>query len=592
VEETGMDSVENLIELIEAASGLRELDLVIRDVNIVNVYSGAIQPGALGIYQGRIVTPYASDQIKARHVFDGQGRFAIPGLIDTHVHVDSTLLTPSALAELIVPHGTTAVFADPMEIANVAGIEGLKTFVRSGHDLPYHFYLEVPSRVPSAPGLETTGGTLGPVETQELLEWEVTISLGEIDPSKIIGLKAEYLKKVLQAQAIGKIVNGHTAGLSREHLSSYACARIADDHECISYDEAMERLSLGMSILVREGSTERNLEALVGGLIREGAVTDHWMMCTDDKHPDDIASEGHIDHMVRKSISMGLDPIKAIQMATINAASHFRSEHILGSLTPGRWADVILTRDLHDLQAEFVFYKGELVAENGRLTKDFETPAFPGWIRQTVKITRGRQEADFRLECGYPKVKAWVIRIFPDQIVNKGKMEIFKAVNGNLQADPEKDMLKLAVVERYGKNGNIGITFVNGFGLKRGALASSVSHDHHNIVIVGADEVSMATCVRAIENMQGGLVVCDGDVTLVELALPIGGLLSDQRAEVVIPALKKMNEAARSLGCSLPAPFMTLSFISLPTVPELGLTDMGLVDVDEHKIIPPFIPYS
>jgi adenine deaminase len=586
-----MDTVENVIELIEAASGLRELDLIIRNIRVVNVYTGDIRPGALGIYKGMIASPYMSDQAKTKYIFDGKGSFALPGLIDTHVHVDSTLLTPSALAELIVPHGTTAVFADPMEIANAAGIEGVKAFVQSGHDLPYHFFIEVPSRVPSAPGLETTGGTLGPAETRELLAREETISLGEIDPSKIIGLKAEYLEKVLQAQAVGKIVNGHTAGLSQDKLAAYACARIADDHECVTYEEARERLALGMAILVREGSTERNLEALVGGLIREGADTQHWMMCTDDKHPDDIAREGHIDHMVRKSVSMGLDPIKAIQMATINAAVHFRKEHILGSLTPGKWADVILTRDLQDLQAEFVFYKGVLVAENGRLTRDIKIPAFPGWIRQTVKITRGCQASDFRLEAGFPRVKAWVIRIFPDQIINEGNMEILNVVNGNIQTDPEKDILKLAVVERYGKNGNIGITFVNGFGLNHGALASSVSHDHHNIVIVGADKVSMATCVRAIENRQGGLVVCDGDETLAELALPIGGLLSDQRAEVVIPALKKMNEAARSLGCSLPAPFMTLSFISLPTVPKFGLTDMGLIDVDKHKIIPPFIPY-
>ncbi len=586
-----MDAVQELIELIEAASGLRELDLIIRNARIVNVYTGDIQPGALGIYKGLIVSPYMSDQAKTKDIFDAKGAFALPGLIDTHVHVDSTLLTPSALAELIVPHGTTAVFADPMEIANAAGIAGVKAFVRSGDDLPYHFYIEVPSRVPSAPGLETTGGALGPSETHELLGWEATISLGEIDPSKIIGLKAEYLEKVINAQAVGKIVNGHTAGLAWDNLAAYACARIADDHECITYEEARQRLALGMAILVREGSTERNLEALVGGLIRDGADTRHWMMCTDDKHPDEIAREGHIDHMVRKAISMGLDPIKVIQMATINAATHFRKEHILGSLTPGRWADVILTRDLHDLQAGFVFYKGALVAENGRPTRDFITPTFPGWIQQTVRITRGRQAADFRIETGFPKVKAWVIRIFPDQIVNEGKMEILQVVNGNVQTAPERDILKLAVVERYGKNGNIGMTFVTGFGLKHGALASSVSHDHHNIVIVGADEVSMATCVRAIENTQGGLVVCDVDETLAELALPIGGLLSDQRASVVIPALEKMNQAARSLGCCLPAPFMTLSFISLPTVPELGLTDMGLVDVGKHEIIPPFIPY-
>jgi len=586
-----MDNVDSIVELIEAASGIREFDLIIRDVQIVNVFNGEIKTSSLGIYKGLIASPYVSDRAKARCIFDGKNLFALPGFIDTHMHIDSTLLTPAALAELIVPHGTTAVFADPMEIANVAGLNGVKAFIQSAPDLPYHFLIEVPSRVPSAPGLETTGGELGLAETREMLDWDSTISLGEIDPSKIIDRKIEYLEKVLQAQAVGKIVNGHTAGLSRDKLVAYSCARIADDHECINYEEAKARLALGMNILVREGSTERNLEPLVRGLIGENAATHHWMMCTDDKHPDDIAREGHIDHMVRKSVSMGLDPIKAIQMATINAAVHFRKEHILGSLTPGKWADVILTRDLQDLQAEFVFYKGVLVAENGRLTRDIKIPAFPRWIRQTVKITRGRQASDFRLEAGFPMVKAWVIRIFPDQIINEGNMEILNVFNGNIQTDPEKDILKLAVVERYGKNGNIGITFVNGFGLKHGALASSVSHDHHNIVIVGADEASMATCVRAIENMQGGLVVCDRDETLAELALPIGGLLSDQRADVVISALKKMNEAARSLGCSLPAPFMTLSFISLPTVPKFGLTDMGLVDVDKHKIIPPFIPY-
>jgi len=398
------------------------------------------------------------------------------------------------------------------------------------------------------------------------------------------------LEKVLHAQAVGKIVNGHAAGLSREKLVAYACARIADDHECISYEEAKERLSLGMSVLVREGSTERNLEKLVGGLVRENGAIHHWMMCTDDKHPDDIAHEGHIDHMVRKAISIGLNPIKAIQMATINAAIHFRIEHILGSLSPGRWADIILTRDLHNLYAEFVFFKGELIAEKGRLMADIKSNRFPDWLRNTVKITRGRSAMDFRLEADSHRVNARVIHIFPDQIVNEEKTALLEVVDRNVKTAPERDILKLAVVERYGKNGNIGITFVSGFSLKEGALASTVSHDHHNIVIVGADDSSMACCVRAIERMQGGLVVCNGNEVLAELPLPIGGLLSEQSADVVICSLEKMNEAARCLGCNLPAPFMTLSFISLPTVPELGLTDMGLIHVKDHKIIPPFLP--
>jgi adenine deaminase len=587
---TDVEQLEKVVGVIEAASGIREFDLVIRDVQVVNDFTGEIIPGSLGIYQGLIASPYASEHAKARQVFEGKGRYALPGFIDTHVHVDSTLLTPTALAGLITPHGTTAVFADPMEIANVAGMEGVKAFVQSSPDLPYHFYIEVPSRVPTAPGLETTGGKLGLAETVEMLGWKQTISLGEIDPSKILERKTEYLEKVLQAQAVGKIVNGHTAGLDLEKLVAYCGARIGDDHECISYEEAKARLSLGMAVLVREGSTERNLEALVAGLVRENAHSSRWMMCTDDKHPDDIAREGHIDHMVRKAISMGLDPVKAIQMATINAASHFRIDHLLGSLTPGRKADIILTSDLHNLQVEFVFFKGELVAENGGLRQEIKPRAFPQWLQRTVKITRGRFGSDFRLQASSARVNARIIQVLPDQIVNTSIIAVLEVSEGSVRAAPEQDILKLAVVERYGKNGNIGIAFVNGFGLKHGAMASTVSHDHHNIVIAGADDASMACCVRAIERMNGGLVVCDGDQVLAKLALPIAGLLSDQSAQEVIASLNKMNEAAWRLGCKLPAPFMSLSFISLPTVPELGLTDIGLIEVSENKIIPPFSP--
>jgi adenine deaminase len=587
-----MDELQELTERIEIALGKREADLIIRNVQVVNVFTGEIKQGAIGIYQGKVVSASAGETTRAKKTFEGQGLFAIPGFIDTHVHIDSTLLTPAALASLITPRGTTAVFADPMEIANVAGLQGVKALLEAATNLPYHLYVEVPSRVPSAPGLETTGGELGLAETLEMLGWEHCISLGEIDPGKILEQRPEYLEKVRHAQALGKIVNGHAAGLAGDALVAYSNAGIADDHECIGYEEARERLALGMSILVREGSTERNLKALVSGLVREKADTQRWMMCTDDKHPDDIAGEGHIDHMVRKAIACGLEPIRAIQMATINAATHFKVEHELGSLSPGRWADIILTGSLHDLQPESVFFKGELVAEKGRLLTDLAPDAFPDWLKDSVKITRGRSATDYRLEADADRVDARVIHVFGDQIVNEARMESLEVDDEAVQPAPGRDICKLAVVERYGKNGNIGITFVSGFGLRRGAMASSVSHDHHNIVVVGADDASMACCVRAIERMHGGLVACDGYEVLAELPLPIGGLLSDQGAEAVIGSLKVMNEAARRLGCTLPAPFMTLSFVSLPTVPELGLTDKGLVDVASHTLIPPFTPFG
>jgi adenine deaminase len=587
-----MHDVDRVINLIEAASGVREFDLIIRNVKIVNVFSREIRTSSLGIYQGVIASLNVINNAKTKLTFNGENMYALPGFIDTHVHIDSTLLTPTALSELITPCGTTAVFADPMEIANVAGLNGVKAFIQSAADLPYHFFVEAPSRVPTAPGLETTGGELGLLEIIEMLAWEATISLGEIDPSKILGMKREYLAKVLHAQKAGKIVNGHTAGLKGDQLASYACACIADDHECITYEEAKERLRLGMSILVREGSTERNLRALVSGLIRENSDTRHWMMCTDDKHPDDIASEGHIDFMVREAISLGLEPVNAIQMATINAAEHFRKDDVLGSLSPGRWADIILARDMHDLRPEYVFFKGQLVAEKGRLIKKVKPASFPDQLKNTVIITKGRMSDDFRLPASADSVNAWIIQILPDQITNERSFAGLRVSNGNVWVELEQDILKLAVVERYGKNGNIGITFVKGFGLKRGAIASSVSHDHHNIVIVGTDDDSMACCVRTIEKMNGGLVACCEDDVLAELPLPIGGLMSEQSAHMVISALERMNEAALSLGCTLPAPFMTLSFISLPTVPELGLTDKGLVDVRAHEIISPFVNFQ
>ncbi|GIV81975.1 MAG: hypothetical protein KatS3mg051_1329 [Anaerolineae bacterium] len=289
---------------------------------------------------GRIVSLDA-DGFEARQVFDADGQYALPGFIDTHIHVDSTLLVPENLAQLIVPRGTTALFADPMEIANVAGLAGMEVLLASMARLPYHILIEVSSRVPTAPGLETAGGELDLQAVQQVLAWEECISLGELDPSKVLGLRDEYLAKVEAAHARNKIANGHAAGLSGHALAGYACGGLTDDHEAVDYAEALARLRLGLAVLVRDGSTERNLEPILTGVLREGLDTRHLMFCTDDKHPDDIRDEGHIDYLVNRAIALGVPPVQAIQMATLNAAVHFRVDHLLGSLSPGRWADVI-----------------------------------------------------------------------------------------------------------------------------------------------------------------------------------------------------------------------------------------------------------
>ena len=573
--------------LIAAAMGQEPLDLRIDNVQVVNVYTGTIEVGSLGIKAGRIVTADAT-ALDANERFDGKGRYAMPGFIDTHVHIDSTLVTPENLSELIVPRGTTAMLADPMEVANVAGLEGFKAFVSSMGKLPYHLLIEVSSRVPTAPGLETTGGELGLDEVKEILSWPECISLGELDPSKVLGLRDEYLAKVEAAHALGKICNGHAAGLTGSNLVAYACGGMADDHECVTYKDAVARLRQGLVVSIREGSTERNLEPIISGVVRDKLDTRHMMFCTDDKHPDDLLEEGHIDYMVNRAIELGLSPIDAIQMASINAAKHFRIDHLIGSLTPSRWADIILADSLEHIVPDDVFVKGQHVVQQGKLIVDPPPSEYPEWIYDTVKVTRGKNAEDFRLFASGSATNVTVIDLYPDQIINEVEQATLQVVDGNVVADPNQDVLKLAVVERYGKNGNIGISFVRGFGLKRGALASTVAHDHHNIIVAGTNDADMALCVRTIEEMRGGFVIAAEGQVLGQLPLPIAGLLSDQPVLNIIRELGKLTEISHSLGGTLPAPFMTISFISLPTVPELGLTDKGLVNVREHQLISPF----
>ena len=575
--------------LIRTARGELPLDVLIGNVQVVNVYTGKVELGAIGISGGRIVTPYASGY-QAKEIIDGGGRFAMPGFFDTHVHIDSTLVTPENLSFLIVPHGTTTMLVDPMEVSNVAGLKGFKALQNSRERLPYHIFWEVSSRVPTAPGLETTGGELGLEEVREILRWPETVSLGELDPSKVLGLSDEHLLKVEAAQDLRKICNGHAVGRVGRELAAYACGGLSDDHECVDYAEALTRLQLGMDVLIREGSTERNLELILKGMVEDGFYTSpHLMFCTDDKHPDEILEEGHIDFMVNRAIELGVPPVTAIQMATINAAKHFRIEHLVGSLTPGRWADIILADDLGHIVPSDVYVKGQHVAQNGHLLVTPPSSDYPAWICQTVKVSRGKQAADFALAAEGEKAIVWVIDLYPDQIINKRIQAELPVANGTVMPDVSRDILKLAVVERHGKNGNIGVTFVRGFGLQNGALASSVAHDHHNIIVAGTNDADMVACVQAIEEMQGGLAIASSGEVLGELPLPIAGLMSDAPVETVIETLGEINGIYKKLGGTLPAPFMTISFIGLPTVPDLGLTDKGLVDVLAHKLIDSFV---
>ena len=447
--------------------------------------------------------------------------------------------------------------------------------------------IEVSSRVPTAPGLETTGAVLGAEEVAQIMDWEESVSLGELDPSKILFVKDEYIHKIADTLSRRKLVNGHAIGRLGQELNVYASSGISDDHECVNVNEMIERLKVGMKVFIREGSSERNVDELIKGVLEKKLDTSNLMFCTDDKHAREIQVEGHINYNVSRAIELGLDPMKSVQMATVNTAKHFRMEDEIGSITPGRLADIILVEDWHDMKPDIVIFEGNVVAQNGELVKECKVEDYPDWLKHTVILKNPVTPESFEVPSKKMEgtTKIHVIEMIPRQIINNHIIKDVSVKNGMIQVDLEQDILKLAVVERYGKNGNIGIGFVQGFELKKGALAYSMSHDHHNIVVVGTNDEDMALAVNEVVRLNGGLsVACDGKI-LNSMELPIGGLMSEKPAEEVMAQLDILNEDAKKLGCNMDAPFMSLSFISLPTVPELGLTDKGLVDVLAHQLI-------
>ncbi|WP_407307752.1 adenine deaminase [Desulfosporosinus sp. SB140] len=578
---------EEIKTVLEAGLSLIDCDLKLENVNLVNVYSSQVYPTNIYIKGRRIVSIDPKATLSAGETLDCGGMYAVPGLIDGHMHFETTLLSPEALADVLVPHGTTTIMADLMEIANVAGIDGVKVLLNSIAGLPYRTFIQVSSRVPTAPGLETTGGILGLAEVEEILNWPESISLGELDPSKVLFIKEEYLKKIASALQRRKIVNGHAIGRVGQELNVYASAGMSDDHECVSYEQLLERVQLGMTVMLREGSTERNVEELIAGVLKHGLSNEHLIFCTDDKHVIDIRDEGHINFNVNKAISLGMPPMQAIQMATLNSARHFRLEDEIGSISPGRMADILLVKDLANIKPVKVIYEGKVVAEKGHLVAESRRGNYPKWIKETVKLKVPISAPSFAVPAKGqgPTTRVNVIRIYDDQIINEWDQEELAVANGKIVSNLEKDVLKLAIVERYGKTGGVGIGFVKGFQLKKGALATSMSHDHHNIVCVGIHDEDLALAAKAIYELQGGMVVVNEGQVLAKMELPIGGLMSEKPAGVVLKELEEINAAAQQLGCRLPSPFMSLCFISLPTVPKLGLTDLGLIDVLNHKLI-------
>ncbi len=548
--------------LISVAKGKLPADLLLANAKIVNVFTGEIEDGNIAICGDRIA---GIGDYRAKEVVDVGGRHIAPGLINGHIHPESSMLDIGQYARAVVPHGTTSLVTDLHEIANVSGVAGIKYILERARRLPFNLFLMAPPCVP-ATDMETSGATLGPEEIRQILKWKECLGLGEVMnfPGVISGDEA-VLKKIEYAR--GKVIDGHAPGLSGRALSAYIAAGIYSDHECVSLIEAKEKLRQGMFIMLREGSSEKNLEALLP------LVTDQtWPRCmfvVDDRTAADLLKSGDIDAVVRQAIRLGLDPVRAIQLATINTAGYFRREG-LGGIAPGYFADLIVLGDLPKLEIDMVFYQGKLVAEGGK-------PLFPTPPTTDQGLTDSVNVKPFdidRLKLK-PSGKAEpIIEVVPGQIITKKRMEKPASI-----PDLAKDIMKLVVVERHKATGNIGVGLVKGFGLKRGALASSVAHDSHNIIAVGTSDEDIFAAIKEIERLHGGLVAVGGGKILASLALPVAGLLSDEPLENVVKKLEGLERVAAELGAKLASPFATLSFLALPVIPEIRLTDRGVVEL-------------
>jgi len=560
--------------LISVARGEVPADLILANAKIVNTLSGEIEEGNVAICGERIAG--VGDYKFGKEVIDLAGKYLSTGLIDGHIHPESSMLHIARYAEVVVPRGVSAIVTDLHEIANVKGLEGARYMIDCAQHLPLDLYFMVPSCVP-ATSLETSGAQLTAEDIASALSWENTIGLGEVmNFPGVLAADAEILAKIAASQ--GKIVDGHAPGLDRKNLNAYIACGILSDHESTSLDEAKEKLQRGMYVMIREGSSEKNLETLLP------LVTDktykRCLFVVDDRSCADLLRDGDIDAVVRKAIKLGLDPVRAIQLATINSADYFRLPG-LGAIAPGYLANLVVTSNLAAFEAEMVLYRGRLVARDGK-------PLFSPLLREDKAMTHTINIKPFDIEAlniPAPKGASHIIELVPNQIITKKVEEKAKVAGGFVVPDTERDILKLVVVERHRATGNIGLGLVKGFGLNRGALASSIAHDSHNIIAVGSDDNDIYIAIKEVERLGGGLVIVAEGKILSALPLPIAGLLSDEPLETVVNRLEGLEKTATEMGAKLDSPFATLSFLALPVIPELRLTDKGLVDVVEFKLL-------
>ncbi len=559
--------------LLAVARGDAPADLLLQNGRVANVFTGEVEEVDVALYGDRIAG--LGEGYEAASTVDLEGRFVLPGFLDAHVHVESSLATPVEFARAVVPRGTTTVVSDPHEIANVHGMEGIRFMLEASQGLPLTVFVMASSCVP-ATHMGTAGAALEAEELQELLSHPRVLGLAEVMnfPGVILGDPGIMAK--LDAFR-GRVMDGHAPGVVGKALNAYVAGGPSSDHECTTREEALEKLRRGLFLYFRDATNARNLKDLIPALTPENRR--RVALCTDDRQPPDLLDEGGIDAMLRILIREGMPPVEALRMATLNPAEHFRLDD-RGAVAPGRRADLLVVRDLEALTVDEVYSGGVLVARGGEPLA-WQLPPPPSPPPPSMKVDWGRVSLEIPAREG----RVRVMEAIPDQLVT-GAREVTPTVRGGrVVADPGRDLLKMAVLERHTGSGRVGLGLVTGVGLKAGALAGTVAHDHHNLVAIGADDESILAAARAVAGMGGGLAVARGAHVMATLPLPIGGLMSGEPIESIREGLEVVVAAARELGSPLHDPFMAMSFLALEVIPSLKITDRGLVDVDRFQLV-------
>jgi adenine deaminase len=575
-------------ELTAVCLGRSPAELVIRNGRLVDVHTREVLDGTgVAVAHGRVVMFGNCDHTigPETETIDAEGAYLVPGLVDTHLHVESVMVTVTRFAEAVIPCGTTTVFIDNHEMANVFGLEGMRWFLDEGRDLPLKVFLAVPSCVPALPGFEDAGAALGPGEIREALGWDGAAGLGEMMnmPAVLAGDESMHAE-IAATLALGKPVTGHwsLAGWNDHRLHAYVAAGVDSCHETTTREDALAKLRAGMWVQFREGSTFRDVAALAPVLTEDGVDPRHCLLVTDDVLPDTVAADGHMDRVVRRAVEEGIDPLVAIQMATVNGAEYFGMRHDIGSIAPGRLADILFVEDLRD-------FRPHRVLVDGREIGDLPPYEYPAKAYESIRLARPLRSADLRIEADGDSVQVRAIGVASGTVTTEHVLIELPVIDGEVPAAPELDVVKAASIERHGGPGTIGLGFVTGLGLTRGAVGSTVAHDNHNVLVAGTNDADMIFAVERLAEAGGGMVaVADGEV-LALVELPIGGLIADRPVAELAEQAYALSEAYRQLGSPIEGPEMIFSFLSLGVIPSLRLTNRGLVDSVKFELLPPVV---